>query len=147
MQAPRRLLTVKLACMHALAHNQQINYTHMHDCGIFARFARRSKVIKMEIVVWVSAAIITLLEAFFVHDPLNYPNMPQVSMFRLIVLLIFLGFCWFGTLIADLSWNSAVFSFLLQTVQNGFKKEAPPEVRTFLRNTAEYRIPPSLKCL
>ena len=117
--------------MHTLGHKQEIHYvtTHMHDHGIFARFARRSKVIKMALLVWVSATVITFVEAFFVHDPLNYPNMPQVSMFRNIVLLIFLGFCWFGTLTADLSWNASVFTFLLQTVQNGFKKEEPPEVR------------------
>ena len=99
---------------------------------LFARFMSRPKMIEIEMVVWTSAAAFTFLEAFFIFNPLHYrPGLAHVSFFRLIIVLLIMGFFWFGPLVLILSWNGTVFSFLLKVKHNGFVKKTPPQVTRF----------------
>jgi hypothetical protein len=88
--------------------------------------------IEIGVVVWFSSTIFALLEAFFIYNPLNYNSITtkvNLALFRLVIMLIFMGSICFGPLVLTTSWNTTVFSFLLNVIHNGFVKETPPEVR------------------
>ena len=71
---------------------------------------------------------LTLVEVFFMHNPLDYGQSSGVSEFRIIVMLVSIAFCWFGPLVLIVSWNAIVFTFLLRVIHHGYEKKKPPEV-------------------
>ncbi|XP_028391228.1 uncharacterized protein LOC114516064 [Dendronephthya gigantea] len=122
--------------MHLLSWNQHHSVTRFNAHN---RFASRSKLIQIELVVWTSSIALTLLEVFFTYDPLNYPDsqLASVSKLRLIVILISMAFCWFGPLVLVVTWNVIIFSFLLKVIHHGYEKKKPPEPETPERDLSE----------
>ena len=121
-------LLIWLLCYYFVFHLHLLSWNQHHSLTCFyahRRFTSRSKLIKIHLVVWISAIVFALLEAFFIYNPLSYKA--QVSLFRLVVMLICMKFVLFGSLVLTMTWNTMVFTFLLKVIHNGFVKEMPPE--------------------
>ena len=131
-EKPITYLLIWFLCYHFVFHLHLLSWNQHHSLTRFyahRRFTSRSKLIEIHLVVWISAAVFALLEAFFIYNPLNYPMKSQVSLFRLVVMLICMKFVLFGPLVLTMTWNAMLFTFLLKVIHNGFVKEIPPEVR------------------